>query len=233
MNNKIDNRFLSSKQKIIKLIITILILLLAININCFGDEALNFKEAQFLYSTQREESLNIIWKNNRITYLPKMVFAFIYTTDTPHGKIFISVELKGISYFNTSKDNPKILLQTRFYSQDRVGVEDLYLYKVSGLRQNIFYNDTRESGKLPNYYGEPKKIILRNESSTFNNLKTFKTYFDSSACNYKCLRDDSINIFYKGYEYVIFVDDKAIKSVIDVFLSAVDKNYKDWYSLSQ
>ncbi len=125
------------------------------------------------------------------------------------------------------------MLQTRFYSQDRVGVEDLYLYKVSGLRQNIFYNDTRESGKLPNYYGEPKKIILRNESSTFNNLKTFKTYFDSSACNYKCLRDDSINIFYKGYEYVIFVDDKAIKSVIDVFLSAVDKNYKDWYSLSQ
>jgi len=218
MNNKINNRFLSSKQKIIKLIITILILLLSININCFGDEALNFKEAQFLYSTQKEESLNIIWENNRITYLPKMVFAFIYTTDTPHGKIFISVELKGISYFNTSKDNPKILLQTRFYSQDRVGVEDLYLYKVSGLRQNIFYNDTRELGKLPDYYGEPKKIIIRNESST---------------CNYKCLRDDSINIFYKGYEYVIFVDDKAIKSVIDVFLSAVDKNYKDWYSLSQ
>ena len=78
MNNKINNRFLSSKQKIIKLIITILILLLSININCFGDEALNFKEAQFLYSTQKEESLNIIWENNRITYLPKMVL-HLYT----------------------------------------------------------------------------------------------------------------------------------------------------------
>lgn len=229
--NEINCKLAGSKQRIIILIV--LSALLLTNTKSFGNHALSFKEAQFMYSTQKEEDFNIIWQNNRTTSLSKMVFAFIYTADTPHGKIFISVELISISYFNTSKDNPTIWLRTRFYSQERVKPEDLYLYIVSGLRERVFDNDIIDIKNLPAYYGQPKKVIFRNKTSTINNIKAFQTCFEFAVCSYKSLSDYSINIFYNENEYAIFIDDKAIKAVIDVFLSAINKNWEDWENLSR